>query len=50
MVFLSLTFFTGEGFFRPKLQNNHADDPKIVKETLKLLLVPAFTLDKNIQV
>lgn len=43
-----LNFIFGEGFFRPMLQTGHEDYVKIVKETLKFILVSAFTLDKKI--
>jgi AcrR family transcriptional regulator len=40
-----LNFISGEDFFRPMLQTNHEHYTKVVKETLKFILVPAFTLD-----
>ncbi|MGD2269523.1 MAG: TetR/AcrR family transcriptional regulator [Desulfobacterales bacterium] len=44
-----LNFISGEGFFRPMLETDHEDYVQIVKETLKFILVPAFTLDKKIR-
>jgi AcrR family transcriptional regulator len=41
-----LNFISGENFFRPMLNTNRADYVKVVKETLKFILVPAFTLKK----
>jgi AcrR family transcriptional regulator len=38
-----LNFISGEGFFRPILEVDHQDYQKVVKETLKFMLVPAFT-------
>lgn len=38
-----LNFISAEDFFRPMLQTNHEDYAKVVKETLKFILVPAFT-------
>jgi AcrR family transcriptional regulator len=42
-----LNFISGESFFRPMLETNRQDYIKIVKETLKFILVPAFTADKK---
>jgi AcrR family transcriptional regulator len=42
-----LNFISGEDFFRPMLKTHHDNYIKVVKETLKFILVPAFTLDKN---
>jgi AcrR family transcriptional regulator len=39
-----LNFISGEDFFRPMLKTNHESYIKVVKETLKFILVPAFTL------
>jgi hypothetical protein len=41
-----LNFISGENFFRPMLKTNHANYIRVVKETLKFILVPAFTLEK----
>lgn len=41
-----LNFISGENFFRPMLNTNRADYVNVVKETLKFILVPAFTLKK----
>jgi AcrR family transcriptional regulator len=41
-----LNFISGENFFRPMLDTNHADYVRVVKETLKFILVPAFTAEK----
>ncbi len=41
-----LNFISGENFFRPMLDTNHADYMQVVKETLKFILVPAFTAEK----
>lgn len=42
-----LNFISGENFFRPMLKTNRENYIKVVKETLKFILVPAFTLEKN---
>lgn len=42
-----LNFISGEDFFRPMLKTHHDNYIKVVKETLKFILVPAFTLKKN---
>ena len=42
-----LNFISGENFFRPMLDTNRDDYIKVVKETLKFILVPAFTGDKS---
>ena len=42
-----LNFISGEDFFRPMLKTKHDNYIKVVKETLKFILVPAFTLEKN---
>jgi len=39
-----LNFISGEDFFRPMLNTGHEKYMKVVKETLKFILVPAFTL------
>jgi AcrR family transcriptional regulator len=44
-----LNFISGESLFRPMLDTNHQNYVQIVKETLKFILVPAFTRDKKIQ-
>ena len=38
-----LNFISGENFFRPLLDTNREDYIRVVKETLKFILVPAFT-------
>jgi AcrR family transcriptional regulator len=38
-----LNFISGEDFFRPMLKTNHENYVNVVKETLKFILVPAFT-------
>ena len=40
-----LNFISGEDFFRPMLHTDHENYTKVVKETLKFILVPAFTLE-----
>jgi len=40
-----LNFISGENSFRPMLDTNHENYIKVVKETLKFILVPAFTAD-----
>jgi AcrR family transcriptional regulator len=40
-----LNFISGEGFFRPMLAIDHAAYEAVVKETLKFILVPAFTAE-----
>lgn len=40
-----LNFISAEDFFRPMLQTDHDNYAKVVKETLKFILVPAFTLE-----
>ncbi len=42
-----LNFISGESFFRPMLDTSHQDYIQIIKETLKFILVPAFTVDKK---
>jgi AcrR family transcriptional regulator len=42
-----LNFISGEDFFRPMLKTNHENYVNVVKETLKFILVPAFTLEKK---
>ena len=42
-----LNFISGENFFRPMLKTNREKYVKVVKETLKFILVPAFTLEKK---
>jgi len=41
-----LNFISAENFFRPMLETDHADYVQVVKETLKFILVPAFTEGK----
>jgi AcrR family transcriptional regulator len=40
-----LNFISGENFFRPMLDTDREDYIKVVKETLKFILVPAFTAE-----
>ena len=42
-----LNFISGENFFRPMLETDRENYVKVVKETLKFILVPAFTLEKK---
>jgi AcrR family transcriptional regulator len=42
-----LNFISGESFFRPMLRTNRENYKNVVKETLKFILVPAFTVEKN---
>ncbi|MGD9225490.1 MAG: TetR/AcrR family transcriptional regulator [Desulfobacterales bacterium] len=42
-----LNFISGESFFRPMLKTDREKYMKVVKETLKFILVPAFTLEKK---
>ncbi len=42
-----LNFISAESFFRPMLDTSHEKYVQIVKETLKFILVPAFTHDKK---
>jgi AcrR family transcriptional regulator len=44
-----LNFISGENFFRPLLDTSHDDYMDVVKETLKFILVPAFTSDKPVK-
>jgi AcrR family transcriptional regulator len=41
-----LNFISGESFFRPILDTRHENYIKVVKDTLKFILVPAFTSEK----
>jgi len=41
-----LNFISGESFFRPMLETEHEHYIQVVKETLKFILVPAFTAEK----
>ena len=41
-----LNFISGEDFFRPMLKTDHQNYVNVVKETLKFILVPAFTVQK----
>ncbi len=40
-----LNFISAEDFFRPMLKTNRENYVKVVKETLKFILMPAFTLE-----
>ena len=40
-----LNFISGENFFRPMLHTDHQTYTQVVKDTLKFILVPAFTTD-----
>ena len=42
-----LNFISAENSFRPMLDTDHADYMQVVKETLKFILVPAFTAEKK---
>ena len=42
-----LNFISGESLFRPMLGTSHDDYIKVIKETLKFILVPAFTSEKE---
>jgi hypothetical protein len=42
-----LNFISAESYFRPMLDTSHQDYMQIIKETLKFILVPAFTLEKR---
>jgi hypothetical protein len=42
-----INFASGESLFRPMLNVNHAAYIAVVKETLKFILIPAFTADKR---
>ena len=42
-----LNFISGEDFFRPLLDTNRDEYIQVVKETLKFILVPAFTAEKR---
>jgi hypothetical protein len=42
-----LNFISGENLFRPMLETSHEDYIKVIKETLKFILVPAFTSEKE---
>ena len=41
-----LNFISGESFFRPMLETDREHYIQVVKETLKFILVPAFTAEK----
>jgi AcrR family transcriptional regulator len=45
-----LNFISGENFFRPLLDTNREEYIRVVKETLKFILVPAFTAEKGSKV
>jgi TetR/AcrR family transcriptional regulator, regulator of cefoperazone and chloramphenicol sensitivity len=40
-----LNFISGENFFRPMLHTDHQTYTQVVKDTLKFILVPAFTAE-----
>ena len=42
-----LNFISGESFFRPMMEISHENYMKVIKETLKFILVPAFTSEKE---
>jgi AcrR family transcriptional regulator len=42
-----LNFISGENFFRPMLDADHKNYMQVVKDTLKFILVPAFTTEKK---
>ena len=42
-----LNFISGESVFRPMLQTSPQDYIKVIKETLKFILIPAFTSEKE---
>ncbi|UCD82939.1 MAG: TetR/AcrR family transcriptional regulator [Desulfobacterales bacterium] len=42
-----LNFISGENFFRPMLDTDHENYMRVVKETLKFILVPAFTSENK---
>ncbi len=42
-----LNFISGENFFRPLLDTNREEYIQVVKETLKFILVPAFTSENR---
>ena len=42
-----LNFISGENFFRPLLDTDREEYIRVVKETLKFILVPAFTAEKD---
>jgi AcrR family transcriptional regulator len=42
-----LNFISGESLFRPMLDTDHKEYMQVIKETLKFILVPAFTSDKK---
>jgi AcrR family transcriptional regulator len=42
-----LNFISGENFFRPLLDTDHKNYMQVVKETLKFILVPAFTSENK---
>jgi AcrR family transcriptional regulator len=42
-----LNFISGENFFRPLLKTGRENYMAVVKQTLKFILVPAFTLKKR---
>jgi hypothetical protein len=42
-----LNFISGESFFRPMMATSHENYMKVIKDTLKFILVPAFTSEKK---
>ncbi len=42
-----LNFISGESVFRPMLETSPEDYIKVIKETLKFILIPAFTSEKE---
>ena len=42
-----LNFISGENFFRPLLDTDHKKYMQVVKDTLKFILVPAFTSENK---
>ena len=42
-----LNFISGEAFFRPMMEIDRSTYEDVVKETLKFILVPAFTIDRQ---
>ncbi len=45
-----LNFISGENFFRPMLDTDHNAYIEVVKETLKFILVPAFTRGQTAEI
>jgi AcrR family transcriptional regulator len=42
-----LNFISGERLFRPMLDTGHEEYIQVIKETLKFILIPAFTSEKQ---